>query len=212
VRRLALLIEESLYRGTQWVLFEPNDEALWANVRLVVGEFLEGLWRAGAVQGEKPDEAYFVRCGNDTMTQDDIDNGLVNIAVGFAPMRPAEFVDIRIRQLAERVDTEVVGHGTGEPGQRLNLPRSARSRRLLLRVEEPSRWRSWTRAESFLSARPTDRVFIIERTDGDGLVVFGDGEHGAVPLACSTIRATYWSGGGRGGNRPSGGSDRQTQR
>ncbi len=98
VRRLALFIEESLARGLQWAVFEPNDEALWAQIRLAASSFLYQLFRAGAFPGRTPREAYFVRCGRDTMTQDDIDNGRLTAIVGFAPLKPAEFVIIRIGQ------------------------------------------------------------------------------------------------------------------
>jgi len=100
VRRLALYIEESLYRGTKWVVFEPNDEPLWAQIRLNVGAFMHNLFRQGAFQGTTPKEAYFVKCDKETTTQNDIDLGIVNIVVGFAPLKPAEFVIIKIAQLA----------------------------------------------------------------------------------------------------------------
>ena len=100
VRRLALFLEESLYRGTQWVVFEPNDEPLWAQIRLNVGAFMQSLFRQGAFQGTSPREAYFVKCDRETTTQDDINRGIVNILVGFAPLKPAEFVIIKISQIA----------------------------------------------------------------------------------------------------------------
>ncbi len=100
VRRVALYIEESLYRGTQWVVFEPNDEPLWAAIRLNVGAFMQDLFRKGAFQGKTPADAYFVKCDKETTTQTDIDRGIVNILVGFAPLKPAEFVVIQIQQLA----------------------------------------------------------------------------------------------------------------
>jgi phage tail sheath protein FI len=99
VRRLALFLEESLYRGTQWVVFEPNDEPLWAQIRLNITAFMQGLFRQGAFQGTSPREAYFVKCDRETTTQDDIDRGIVNIVVGFAPLKPAEFVVISIQQI-----------------------------------------------------------------------------------------------------------------
>jgi len=105
VRRTALFIEESLYRGTQWVVFEPNDEPLWAQIRLNVGAFMQTLFRQGAFQGRTPREAYLVKCDNETTTQNDIDRGIVNILVGFAPLKPAEFVIIKIQQLAGQVET-----------------------------------------------------------------------------------------------------------
>jgi phage tail sheath protein FI len=105
VRRTALFIEESLYRGTQWVVFEPNDEPLWAQIRLNVGAFMHTLFRQGAFQGTTPKEAYLVKCDKETTTQTDINNGVVNILVGFAPLKPAEFVIIRIQQLAGQIET-----------------------------------------------------------------------------------------------------------
>jgi len=105
VRRLALFLEESLYRGTQWVVFEPNDEPLWAQIRLNVGAFLNTLFRQGAFQGRTPREAYFVKCDKDTTTQNDINAGVVNIVVGFAPLKPAEFVVIKIQQIAGQIET-----------------------------------------------------------------------------------------------------------
>jgi uncharacterized protein len=104
VRRTALYIEESLYRGTQWVVFEPNDEPLWSQIRLNVGAFMHNLFLQGAFQGKTPQEAYLVKCDSETTTQNDINLGVVNILVGFAPLKPAEFVVIRIQQLAGQVD------------------------------------------------------------------------------------------------------------
>jgi phage tail sheath protein FI len=103
VRRTALFIEESLYRGTQWVVFEPNDEPLWAQIRLNVGAFMHGLFRQGAFQGQTPRDAYFVKCDKETTTQDDINKGIVNILVGFAPLKPAEFVVIKLQQIAGQI-------------------------------------------------------------------------------------------------------------
>ncbi|MGF6289671.1 phage tail sheath family protein [Paraburkholderia youngii] len=100
VRRLALYLEESLFRGTQWVVFEPNDEPLWAQIRLNLGAFMHTLFAQGAFQGTTPREAYFVKCDKETTTQNDIDLGVVNIVVGFAPLKPAEFVVIKIQQIA----------------------------------------------------------------------------------------------------------------
>lgn len=105
VRRVALYIEESLFRGTQWVVFEPNDEPLWAQIRLNVGAFMHNLFRQGAFQGITPKEAYFVKCDKETTTQDDINRGIVNIVVGFAPLKPAEFVIIKIQQIAGQIET-----------------------------------------------------------------------------------------------------------
>ncbi|HWC85626.1 MAG TPA: phage tail sheath C-terminal domain-containing protein [Solirubrobacteraceae bacterium] len=100
VRRTALFIEESLYRGTQWVVFEPNDAALWAAIRLNVGAFMSTLFRQGAFAGTTPREAFFVKCDAETTTPADVDNGIVNIVVGFAPLKPAEFVVIVLEQMA----------------------------------------------------------------------------------------------------------------
>lgn len=104
VRRLALFIEESLYRGTQWVVFEPNDEPLWAQIRLNVGAFMHNLFRQGAFQGTTPRDAYLVKCDKETTTQNDINLGIVNILVGFAPLKPAEFVIIKIQQMAGQIE------------------------------------------------------------------------------------------------------------
>jgi uncharacterized protein len=105
VRRVALFIEESLYRGLKWVVFEPNDEPLWAQIRLNVGAFMHSLFRQGAFQGTTPREAYFVKCDKETTTQADINSGVVNVVVGFAPLKPAEFVVIKIQQMAGQIQT-----------------------------------------------------------------------------------------------------------
>jgi hypothetical protein len=100
VRRLALFLEESLFRGTKWVVFEPNDEPLWAKIRLNLNAFMMGLFRQGAFQGSTPDLAFYVKCDGETTTQADRNLGIVNIEVGFAPLKPAEFVVIKIQQIA----------------------------------------------------------------------------------------------------------------
>lgn len=105
VRRLALFLEESLYRGTQWAVFEPNDEPLWAQVRLNLGAFMQGLFRQGAFQGASARDAYFVKCDNQTTTQTDINLGVLNVIVGFAPLKPAEFVVIKVQQMAGQIPT-----------------------------------------------------------------------------------------------------------
>jgi Bacteriophage tail sheath protein len=102
VRRLALFIEESLYRGIQWAAFEPNAESLWAEIRLNVADFLQKLFCEGAFQGSRPQDAYFVKCDATTTTQNDIDAGLVNVVVGFAPLKPAEFIILTISTKARR--------------------------------------------------------------------------------------------------------------
>jgi uncharacterized protein len=101
VRRLALFLEESLFRGTKWVVFEPNDEPLWAKIRKNVGAFMLDLFRQGAFQGDTPDKAFFVKCDYDNNPATDRNRGIVNIDVGFAPLKPAEFVYLRIQQIPE---------------------------------------------------------------------------------------------------------------
>ncbi len=104
IRRLALYLEESLFRGLKWVVFEPNDEPLWAQIRLNVGAFMHNLFRQGAFQGQTPKDAYFVLCDKDTTTQNDRDLGIVNVVVGFAPLKPAEFVILSLQQIAGQID------------------------------------------------------------------------------------------------------------
>src|ERR1700757_2079050 len=100
VRRLFIFLEASLDLGTQWAVFEPNDEILWNRLIQSVSAFLTTVWREGGLMGSKPEEAFFVKCGYDTMTQDDIDNGRLILLIGVAPVFPAEFVIIRIGQWA----------------------------------------------------------------------------------------------------------------
>lgn len=104
VRRTALYIEESLFRGLKWVVFEPNDEPLWAQIRLNAGAFMHNLFRQGAFQGTTPKDAYFVKCDKETTTQNDVNLGIVNVVVGFAPLKPAEFVIIKIQQMAGQIE------------------------------------------------------------------------------------------------------------
>lgn len=104
VRRTAMYIEESLVQGLRWVVFEPNDEPLWAQIRLNAGAFMQSLFRRGAFQGQTPSQAYLVKCDSETTTQADIDRGIVNILVGFAPLKPAEFVIIQLQQLTRPPD------------------------------------------------------------------------------------------------------------
>jgi len=98
VRRMAIFLRVSIYYGIQWAVFEPNDEPLWASLRLNIRAFMLTQFRAGAFQGSKPDDAFFVKCDSTTTTQQDIDNGVVNILVGFAPLKPAEFVVLKLSQ------------------------------------------------------------------------------------------------------------------
>jgi phage tail sheath protein FI len=102
VRRLALFLEESLFRGTKWVVFEPNDEPLWAQIRLNVGSFMHDLFRQGAFQGTSPEQAYQVKCDSEINTAYEVNRGIVNILVAFAPLKPAEFVVIQIQQLVSQ--------------------------------------------------------------------------------------------------------------
>ena len=104
VRRLALYIEESLYRGMKWIVFEPNYEPLWAQIRLTVGAFMNNLFRQGAFQGVSATEAYFVKCDKETTTQNDINSGIVNTVIGFAPLKPAEFVVIKLQHITRQID------------------------------------------------------------------------------------------------------------
>ena len=105
IRRLALFIEESLYRGLKWVVFEPNDEPLWAQIRLNVGAFMNNLFRQGAFEGAVPKDAYFVKCDAATTTANDRNLGIVNIVIGFAPLKPAEFVVLTLQQIAGQIQT-----------------------------------------------------------------------------------------------------------
>lgn len=104
IRRTANFLLLSLQRGLQWVVFQPNDEPLWAQIRLNVGAFMHGLFRQGAFQGATPREAYFVRCDASTTTQADRNLGIVNILVGFAPLKPAEFVVLQLQQMAGQIE------------------------------------------------------------------------------------------------------------
>ena len=106
VRRLFTFLEHSIDKGTQWAVFEPNAEPLWSKLRRSIGAFLEAQWRSGAFQGAVADEAYFVKCDRTTMTQDDIDSGTLNVVVGVAPLKPAEFVILRFALKAGRDDPD----------------------------------------------------------------------------------------------------------
>lgn len=103
VRRLAIFLERSIQQGSQWAVFEPNDEPLWTKLRQQIEHFLNGVWRAGGLQGAKPEEAYFARCGRGhTMAQADVDAGRLIIEVGFAPLKPAEFIILHVQhQIAD---------------------------------------------------------------------------------------------------------------
>jgi uncharacterized protein len=98
VQRYVAYLEHSLGTGTQWAVFEPNGETLWARIRTTVTDFLTTEWRSGMLQGTAAEQAFFVRCDPSTMTQNDLDNGRLNVVVGVAPVKPAEFVIINIGQ------------------------------------------------------------------------------------------------------------------
>jgi phage tail sheath protein FI len=98
LRRYFAYLERSIDRGTQWAVFEPNGEALWGNVRRTISDFLFNEWQSGALLGEKPEKAFFVKCDRTTMTQNDLDNGRLICLIGIAPLKPAEFVIFRIGQ------------------------------------------------------------------------------------------------------------------
>ena len=103
VRRLASYIEASLERSLRWAVFEPNDEPLWAQIRLSVHQFMDALYRKGAFQGVRPGEAYYVKCDRETITQADQRTGVINVVVGFAPIRPAEFIVLKMQLAAQQV-------------------------------------------------------------------------------------------------------------
>jgi phage tail sheath protein FI len=98
-----LMIEEALYRGLRFAVFEPNAEPLWAQIRLAAGSYMNGLFRQGAFAGAKSTDAYFVQCDSSTTTANDINLGIVNVIVGFAPLKPAEFVVLTVKQIAGQV-------------------------------------------------------------------------------------------------------------
>jgi Bacteriophage tail sheath protein len=193
VRRVALFIEESLYRGTEWAVFEPNDEPLWAKLRRECGVFLLSLFRSGAFPGRTPDEAYFVRCGRDTMTQDDIDSGRLTILIGIAPVRPAEFVIIRIGQwMAESTETF---DAAGSPSERLCLrehPVAAAS--VVVQVKEGT-WATWRQVRELADVSAGERAYSLDAESGK--LTFGDGDHGArLPTGSENVRVAYRHGAG----------------
>jgi phage tail sheath protein FI len=113
IRRLSIYIEQSLNRGLRWVASEPNNEQTWAAVRLSASDFLHAAWRDGALAGSKQSDAFFVKCDRATMTQSDLDNGRLICLIGIAPVKPAEFVIIRIGQTTSE-DTRP-GHADSWP-------------------------------------------------------------------------------------------------
>ena len=106
VKRLLTFLEQSIYADTQWVVFEPNDEALWERVKDMIRLFLRTQWRAGKLQGQVEEEAFFITCDRSTMTQDDISNGRLICEIGVAPLRPAEFVILRLFRNTARADED----------------------------------------------------------------------------------------------------------
>jgi phage tail sheath protein FI len=197
VRRYATFLEQSIDRGTGWAVFEPNDEVLWARLQSRVADFLDGQWRSGALQGDRPDQAYFARCDRTTMTQEDLDQGRLNVVVGVAPVRPAEFVDIRVQKLiggGSRMVTVTLS-GT-ELGARLRLPhRPVLTEGFGLEIDTGSGWVAWTRLDDLGAAGADDRMFVLDPAAGE--IRFGDGKHGArLPTGASTVRATYRRGAG----------------
>jgi uncharacterized protein len=125
VRRLQIFIETSIRHGLRWTVLEPHSAPLWAQVRTRVTDFMHDLFRQGALQGEKPEQAYFVRCDATTMTQHDLEQGILNVVVGFAPLKPAEFVIVRIG-----LWTKEHAH-TGAPAQSHQLCRGRYSLRVI---------------------------------------------------------------------------------
>jgi phage tail sheath protein FI len=196
VRRLGLFIEESLYRGIRWAVFEPNDEALWAKLRAQTGLFLDALFRAGALQGGTPDEAYFVRCGRDTMSQNDLDNGRLTLVIGIAPLKPAEFVEITIGQWLQKACTQSLD-ASGRPSERLCLRhRSVAAEGVFLQVQSDDGWTTWTEVTNFDDVSSSAPVYTLDRDAGE--LTFGDGKHGALlPAGNASIQATYRYGIGR---------------
>jgi phage tail sheath protein FI len=190
VRRFLLYLEASLDRGTQWAVFEPNDERLWQKLRVQCGLFLDGLFRAGAFPGQTPDEAYFVRLGPETTTREDIANGRLTMVVGVAPLKPAEFVIVEIARSLVHVGSESLST-SGQPSERLRLGhRPVHPEGVFLQVRGAEGWTTWTPVDDLADAGSRDRVYVLDREEGE--VVFGDGVHGAIPPAgTNNVQAAY---------------------
>ncbi len=198
VRRLSIYLERSMDSGTQWAVFEPNDEPLWAGVRVVVGAFMDALYRAGAFQGRTPSQAYFVHCDRQTMTQGDLDNGRLRVVVGFAPLKPAEFVRVEITQLTAPVAIEVRREATGESGMRIRLSgEKLCDQGFSVQVEGSEGWIVWQRVDSFEGSGPEDPHYVLDTEQGT--ITFGDGVHGAAPAVGAAIQAAYRYGAGQVG-------------
>ena len=201
VRRLSTYLEHSIDSGTQWAVFEPNGEPLWARVRVAVGAFMDALYRAGAFQGRTPSDAYFVRCDRQTMTQDDLDNGRLQMVVGFAPLKPAEFVILTIGQWTVPVAIEVFREATGESGMRIRLSgRQVCAQGFSLQVEGSQGWVMWQRVDSFEGSGHEDLHYVLDTEQNT--ITFGDGVHGAAPAVGAAIQATYRYRPGREGHGP----------
>jgi phage tail sheath protein FI len=199
VRRFFAFLEHSIDRGTQWTVFEPNGEPLWAKVRAAVGAFLTGLFRQGAFAGQTIEDAYFVRCDRTTMTEADVDEGRLNIEIGFAPLKPAEFVVIRIGRKLAGGAAEIVGESTGEPGLELPLPhRWIDPASVVVMVDQEDGWRAWITVESLADSGPSDAHVVVEvDEDGRSVLRFGDGRRGAIPPKGASVQASYRLGAGR---------------
>ena len=204
VRRLTTFLERSIHRGTQWTVFEPNDEPLWAQVRSAAVIFLNDLWRLGAFVGGSPSEAFFVRCDRRTMARDDIDKGRLVMEIGVAPVRPAEFVIIRVARKLAGVACEIVGESTGEPGFEVRLShRWVDPSAVEVIVEAERGWTAWNAVADLSRSGPDDATYVIEvDDDGHAVVRFGDGEHGVIPPRGARLQAMYRYGGGRHGDAP----------
>jgi phage tail sheath protein FI len=193
VRRMFTFLEHSIDRGMRWTLFEPNDEPLWGQVRTAVATFLEDLWRRGAFRGSKPRDAFFVRCDRTVMTQDDIEDGRLVIEIGVAPIKPADFMILRIGRNLAGVASGVVGESTGQPGCELRLPhRWVDPSTVLVLVGEEQGWTFWVMTDDLAKSSPDDAVFMIEVDDGGyALLRFGDGKQGAIPTKGANVQVAY---------------------
>jgi hypothetical protein len=165
---------------------------------LATSVFLERLFQAGMFRGRTSQDAYFVRCDLSTMGQNDLDRGLVRVKVGFAPLRPAEFIIIDIERLTAGVATEQVGPATGEPGMVVSLAHRPVAREgFSLQVEGQHGWTAWILVPELGEVRSNEPAYELDAASG--LLTFGDGVHGAVPPRGAGIQATYRYGSGLDG-------------
>ena len=163
VRRTAIMLRVSIYNGIQWAVFEPNDEPLWAQLRLNIGAFMMTLFRQGAFQGATPAQAFFVKCDGETTTQADIDVGVVNVLVGFAPLKPADFVVVRISQKAG-------------PASAMTATSKGERRVAKFTVNTPGSiptWASSSRSSGMASTWPAEQVQRAEAYNGGDRLVRG---------------------------------------